>query len=122
MAVRSDIVLRSEKYTETGNRYNWRWEWIDSDVDFTDAKKKKLLNPKYPDKVRLGQWIRKIRSSGKAYCTLCQKEVNYANKGCFADITHMEFHLILKNCALSIFRILIYMYELAVPWRIKVKT
>ena len=74
MAVRSDIVLRSEKYTETGNRYNWRWEWIDSDVDFTDAKKKKLLNPKYPDKVRLGQWIRKIRSSGKAYCTLCQKE------------------------------------------------
>ena len=112
MAVRSDIVLRSEKYTETGNRYNWRWEWIDSDVDFTDAKKKKLLNPKYPDKVRLGQWIRKIRSSGKAYCTLCQKEVNYANKGCFALSIHCQTDShVRKLTGEPGHWILIYMYE-----------
>lgn len=93
MASRADIVHRADGYIEKGNRYNWRWDWLDRDFDLTElVKTNRIRSHPQNGKVRYGEWIRKIRESGKAYCRLCQSEIVYASRG---------FDAITRHCSTS---------------------
>ena len=39
----------------------WRWDWLDDD--------------------KMGQYIKKLKISGQAFCTLCNKSLQYQSSG-----------------------------------------
>ena len=67
------------KEIDAGVKNVFKWEWMEFEVDGQ----------------MLGQFIRKLFAAGKAHCTLCQKEINYASRGRKALESHcqMKIHL-----------------------------
>ena len=55
----------SEQRIREGCRDEWRWQWLENEVDGE----------------RVGDVIRKIVEVGKAYCLACGKTICYGNRG-----------------------------------------
>ena len=71
-----DIVQRGEKFDDGDSRYKWNWHWLDKviSVKMSPDDSKEV-------EVRYGEWLRKLRGYGHAYCELCRKEIMYASRG-----------------------------------------
>ena len=89
MAFRTGIVERgSDVYTDEDCRYKWNWGWVDRDVEVEEDGKKKTYRC---------SWVRKLRTAGTAYCTLCRKELKYASKGFDALAKHAATALLKRK-------------------------
>lgn len=83
----SNVVQRGESFDDSGCRYKWNWDWVDQDwVETIDGEKES----KVIRKVRFGEWIRKLSTSGFAFCELCRAEIKYANRGFGALQKHAD--------------------------------
>ena len=75
----SRILDRNEEHIvrelEKGVKEKWKWTWLDDSTEIT------LPNSSEKVKCNYGEFIRKINTPGKATCTLCDKLMNYGNRG-----------------------------------------
>lgn len=82
--IRKDVLNRSDEVDisalDKNVKNSWRWAWLEKEVKG----------------VYLRDVIRKLRSSGKAYCIICSKELLYGSRGFKALVSHMESR---KHCA-----------------------
>ena len=74
---RKDIVERGKgpeqiRTIDKGIKNAWKWDWLEKDVDG----------------VSLAENIRKLDRPGMAYCTVCQREINYGRRGLVALTDH----------------------------------
>lgn len=86
---RSDIVERTNcdvKAIDSGLKNKWRWEWLEVPVD----KEK-------PELGKLGDFVKKIRKPGLAWCQPCDKEIKYASSGTKALAGHGRCDQHIKN-------------------------
>ena len=60
----NDVVQCKE--IDKGVSNAWRWEWLEGEVDGCE---------------RLGDFMWKVNLAGCAYCTACNKDVDYRNGG-----------------------------------------
>ncbi|GFO36439.1 hypothetical protein PoB_006294400 [Plakobranchus ocellatus] len=74
MAKRQDIVCRGDSFDDGDSVNSWRQEWCD-----------KTANGRRP-----GEFIRKLDKKGQSWCSLCEKEVSYANRGYSALSAHVN--------------------------------
>jgi hypothetical protein len=75
--MRADLVQRDEanvKGLDLGEINPWKWEWLEFKAHGC----------------YIGDNIRKLQSSGKAYCTLCEQEIKYGKKGRPALTQHLK--------------------------------
>ena len=91
MARRLDVVDRGKPFSDEGCRYQWSWHWLDADFVVFDDDGNEI-------KCRYGEFYRKLTAADKAHCTLCDKEIAYANKGFIS----LKIFLSLKHLQLSL--------------------
>ena len=70
------IVERGQKFDDSKATNSWRWEWAEHVVNSVTE--------------RIGEHIRKIDSSGLAFCTLCKSDLNYGPRGRVALEDHLK--------------------------------
>lgn len=85
MAYRADIVQRGETVDDRKSRYKWNWHWLDKVVTVQLE-----TTPDEKVEVRYGEWLRKLKEPGLAYCELCRKEIAYGSQGAAQLQKHVE--------------------------------
>ena len=84
MATRSDIVFRTiddSNFDDSSVLNRWKWDWVNKEVDGE----------------RVGEFLRKLTQTGRAYCCLCRQELAYGNRGVTALTDHIKGHVHSEN-------------------------
>jgi len=73
-----------------GVKNKWSWAWLSHEVDVQLKKHGK-------QRVKLETQVRKGVVCGKAWCVICDTDINYANRGRVALVNHVTCPSYLKK-------------------------
>lgn len=82
MSVLGEEDAGSVKQIDAGVKCSWKWSWLKLEGKIT-VKGQELS-------FHLGDIFKKIDRQGLARCVLCQKDINYSNKGSHALMAHVQ--------------------------------